>query len=385
MLHNNSAILYIFLLLFVFSCKDLKDLDKLDTNSVNKIEISYAEGFEIIDHGKYRVLNISNPWPKADKTYSYALIPKENASFITLNKEEFDGMILTPIERIVVTSTTHIPSLELLETEQSLVGFPGMDYISSEKTRLRIENQQVRELGKNEGINIEVLIALQPQAVVAFGVDGANKSMETISKANIPVIYNGDWVEKSPLAKAEWIKFFGALYNKSDEASEIFERIERDYVEAKEIASKATTQPTVLCGAMYKDVWYLPNGTSPEAQFLNDANANYIWSETTEAGSIALSFESVFDKARNADLWLSPSYYSSYSDLEQANIRYTKFEAFENNKIFTFANTTGTTGGVLYYEFGTTRPDLVLKDMIKICHPDLLKDYETTFFKPLAD
>lgn len=385
MLHNNSAILYIFLLLFVFSCKDSKDLDKLDTNSVNKIEISYAEGFEIIDHGKYRVLNISNPWPKADKTYSYALIPKENASFITLNKEEFDGMILTPIERIVVTSTTHIPSLELLETEQSLVGFPGMDYISSEKTRLRIENQQVRELGKNEGINIEVLIALQPQAVVAFGVDGANKSMETISKANIPVIYNGDWVEKSPLAKAEWIKFFGALYNKSDKASEIFERIERDYLEAKEIASKATTQPTVLCGAMYKDVWYLPNGTSPEAQFLNDANANYIWSETTEAGSIALSFESVFDKARNADLWLSPSYYSSYSDLEQANIRYTKFEAFENNKIFTFANTTGTTGGVLYYELGTTRPDLVLKDMIKICHPDLLKDYETTFFKPLAD
>lgn len=385
MLHNNSAILYIFLLLFVFSCKDLKDLDKLDTNSVNKIEISYAEGFEIIDHGKYRVLNISNPWPKADKTYSYALIPKENASFITLNKEEFDGMILTPIERIVVTSTTHIPSLELLETEQSLVGFPGMDYISSEKTRLRIENQQVRELGKNEGINIEVLIALQPQAVVAFGVDGANKSMETISKANIPVIYNGDWVEKSPLAKAEWIKFFGALYNKNDKASEIFERIERDYVDAKEIASKATTQPTVLCGAMYKDVWYLPNGTSPEAQFLNDANANYIWSETTEAGSIALSFESVFDKARNADLWLSPSYYSSYSDLEQANIRYTKFEAFENNKIFTFANTTGTTGGVLYYELGTTRPDLVLKDMIKICHPDLLKDYETTFFKPLAD
>ncbi len=385
MLHNKPVFLHLLLLLFVFGCKDSKDLDKLDTNSVNKVEISHAEGFEIIDHGEYQVLNISNPWPKADKTYSYALIPKENASIISLNKEEFDGMILTPIERIVVTSTTHIPSLELLETEQTLVGFPGMDYISSKKTRHRIDNQQVRELGKNEGINIEVLIELQPQAIVAFGVDGANKSMETISKANIPVIYNGDWVEKSPLAKAEWIKFFGALYNKSDEASEVFETIERDYLEAKEIASNATSQPTVLCGAMYKDVWYLPNGTSPEAQFLNDANANYIWSETTETGSIALSFESVFDKARDADLWLSPSYYSSYADLKKANERYTKFEAFENNKIFTFTNTTGSTGGVLYYELGTTRPDLVLKDMIKICHPELLKNYETTFFKPLAD
>ncbi|MBO6607066.1 ABC transporter substrate-binding protein [Psychroserpens sp.] len=385
MLHNKSVVLSIFLLLMVFCCKDAKDIDKLEVAVEKQMEISHAEGFSITDYGDYSVLNIDNPWPKADKSYRYALIPKENAARITLNKEEFDGIIETPIERIVVTSTTHIPALELLESEQSLVGFPGMDYISSEKTRTRIDNQQIRELGKNEGINIEVLIEIQPQAVVAFGVDGANKSMETVSKANIPVLYNGDWVEKSPLAKAEWIKFFGALYNKSKEAATIFETIEREYKEAKAIAAEAKQRPTVLCGAMYKDVWYLPNGTSPEAQFLKDANANYIWSETTETGSIALSFESVFDKANDADLWLSPSYYSSYSDLAEANVRYTKFDAFESNKIYTFANTTGATGGVIYYELGTTRPDLVLKDMINICHPDLLTDYEPTFFKPLAN
>jgi len=218
---------------------------------------------------------------------------------------------------------------------------------------------------------------------VAFGVDGTNTSMETIQKAGIPVIYNGDWVEKSPLAKAEWIKFFGALYNKEKEADSIFNQIEKDYLEAKMIAAQATSKPTILCGAMHKDVWYLPNGTSPEAQFLKDANVNYLWSNTKETGSVALSFEAVFEKAKEAQLWLSPSYYTSYEALEKSNSHYTQFSAFQNKNIYTFSNTTGKTGGVLYYELGTARPDLVLKDMIKICHPELLTDYKTTFFKPL--
>ena len=95
------------------------------------------------------------------------------------------------------------------------------------------------------------------------------------------------------------------------------------------------------------------------------------------------NFEAVFERAKDAQLWLSPSYYTSYDALRQSNSHYTQFDAFKNRHIFTFSNTTGTSGGVIYYELGTARPDLVLKDMIKICHPDLLKNYETTFFKPL--
>jgi iron complex transport system substrate-binding protein len=282
-----------------------------------------------------------------------------------------------------VTSTTHIPALELLGVEQTLVGFPGTDYISSEKTRILIDDGKVRELGKNEGINTEVLLELNPDVVIGFGVDGVNKTFETIKKARIPVIYNGDWVESSALAKAEWIKFFGVLFNKEKEADSIFNRIETDYIEAKGIAQQAKKQPTVLSGAMHKDVWYLPNGSSPEAQFLKDANVNYLWSDTSGNGSLALSFEVVLEKAKTADLWLSPSYYISFEQLEKANSLYTNFDAFKNKNIFSFADTTGETGGVLYYELGTARPDLVLKDLIKICHPELLKNYEPYFFKRL--
>lgn len=380
MLQYKHLFIVFFSLLLITSCKDEKSLNRtLSTQIENK----YSIGFSIEKKENFDLLHIEKPWPKSEKSYKYALIPKKNTPKVTLNKDDFDGILTTPIQKIVVTSTTHIPALELLGVEQTLIGFPGTDYISSEKTRTRIENGYIRELGKNEGINTEILLELHPDVVVAFGVDGTNKSMEIIEKSGIPVIYNGDWVEKSPLAKAEWIKFFGVLYDKETEAETIFNLIETDYLEAKKIASKSKSKPTVLCGAMYKDVWYLPNGTSPEAQFLKDANTNYLWSETAGSGSLALSFEAVFEKGKTAELWLSPSYYSSYEDLEKSSNHYTEFDAFQNKNIFTFSNTTGKNGGVIYYELGISRPDLVLKDMIKICHPELLTDYKPTFFKPL--
>ncbi|MFC4721304.1 ABC transporter substrate-binding protein [Geojedonia litorea] len=371
------------LLIVSVSCKT-ETKQAIDTKQdVVNSEFKYAKGFSITSTENFNILTIKNPWPNSEKTYKYALIHRNMLPIITLNAEEFDGIIATPVEKLVVTSTTHIPALELLGIEQTLVGFPGTDYISSERTRTLIDNGSIRELGKNEGINTEVLLELQPEVVVGFGIDGNNKTFETIKKSGIPVIYNGDWVETSPLAKAEWIKFFGVLFNKEKEADSIFKAIEKDYLDAKKLASTVKSKPTVLSGAMHKDVWYLPSGTSPEAQLLKDANVDYLWQEVSSEGSLALSFEAVFTKAKTANLWISPSYYNSLDALAEANEHYTQFDAFKNNSIYSFVNSTGATGGVSYYEEGTTRPDLVLKDLIKICHPELLDNYQPYFFKPL--
>jgi len=347
------------------------------------IELKYAKGFSVKDLGTHKILEIINPWPESEKQYSYVLIDKEETMKTTFLKNEFDGILINPIKKIVVTSTTHIPALELLGVEHTLVGFPGTEYISSESLRQHIENGNIRELGKNEGLNTEVLLELNPDLVIGFGIDGGNRSLETIKNSGIPVIFNGDWVEDSPLAKAEWIKFFGVLYDKEEEADSIFNKIERDYLEVKELAQNVKTRPTVLSGAMHNDIWYLPNGTSTEAQLLKDANVNYLWSDTKGSGSLKLNFESVYVKAKEADIWLSPSNYTSLEALKNGNENHTMFKAFQNKSIYTFTNTTGVTGGVLYYELGMTRPDLVLKDITKICHPELLENYELYFFKPL--
>lgn len=382
----NFRILLLSVLLIFSSCKKEQTTvisEKTEVLKGEKEIIKYAQGFSITNFDTYSVLEIKNPWPKSELTFKYAIIDKSEASKNDLNPEDYDGIITTPIEKIVVTSTTHIPALELLNVDRTLVGFPGTDYVSSEKTRKRINNGAIRELGKNEDLNTEVLLDIAPNAVVAFGVDGKSKSLKTIKQSGIPVLYNGDWVEKSPLAKAEWLKFFGVLYNKKREAELIFNNIEKYYNEAKDLALNTTSKPTVLSGAMHKDVWYLPNGESTEAQLLKDANVNYLWSDTKGTGSLSLNFEVVFNKAKDADLWLSPSYYPTLESLEKANAHYTKFEAFKNKNVYSFSNTTGKTGGVLYYELGISRPDLVLKDIIKICHPELLKGYEPNFFKPL--
>lgn len=348
------------------------------------IKINYAKGFTIKDFGTYKILQINAPWPNATENYRFALLKDGyDTDFWNLEKQSFDNVIEIPIKKIVVTSTTHIPALELLGAEKTLIGFPGTDYVSSEKTRNRIDNGLVRELGKNEGLNTEVLLKLQPDVVIGFGINGNNKSLEIIKKSGIPVIFNGDWVEDSPLAKAEWIKFFGALFNKEKEADSIFNTIEKDYLEAKKMAKNVKYKPTILSGAMHNDIWFLPNGTSTEAQLLKDANVNYLWNDTNGSGSLKLNFESVFVKARDADIWLSPSNYNSLEALKNGSTHHTIFKAFQNKNIYSFTNTTGKSGGVLYYELGMTRPDLILRDLIKICHPELLKNYDLYFFKRL--
>lgn len=371
-------------IVILISCKNEPSKKIIEATSGSPIKLKYAKGFSVTDYDTYKILEIKNPWPNAEKTYRFALLKKNfNADFWASEQSRFDGVIEIPTKKIVVTSTTHIPSLELLGVEQTLVGFPGTDYISSEKTRRRISKNLIRELGKNEGINTETLLALQPNVVIGFGIDGNNRTFETIKKSGIPVIFNGDWVENSPLAKAEWIKFFGALYNKEKEAEAIFNTIETDYLEAKKLAKNAKTKPTILSGAMHNDVWFLPNGNSTEAQLLKDANTHYLWNDSKGTGSLSLNFESVFSKAKNADIWLSPSNYTSFEALKNGNSHHAMFDAFKKKNIYTATHVTGTSGGILYFELGTTRPDLVLKDIIKICHPELLKNYNLYFFKPL--
>ena len=226
---NNFILKKLFLLVLIIGfvgCKNDKKINRtLPSLDRSELILKYAKGFSVVDYGQYKILKINSPWPKSEKTYTYLLLTKEQAMVSTFNKDDYDAIITIPIEKIVVTSTTHIPALELLGVEQTLVGFPGTDYVSSEKVRGLIDTKKIRELGENEGINTEVLLELNPDLIVGFGIDGNNKTFETIKKSGIPVIYNGDWVEDSPLAKAEWIKFFGVLFNKVAEADSIFNRI----------------------------------------------------------------------------------------------------------------------------------------------------------------
>ncbi|QYJ68185.1 ABC transporter substrate-binding protein [Flavobacterium litorale] len=374
----NTLLLFTIVLAFV-CCKQEAKQQTTASAKVNNT-VKYANGLKIYRYKGYSVVKVTNPWPNAEAGFTYvlqqenAVIPDSLRNYTTLQ---------VPIQTVVVTSTTHIPSLEMLGVENSLVGFPGTRYISSEKTRARIDAGEIREVGANEKLNEEVMIDLSPDAVVGFSISGDNNAMTTLEKSGAKVLYNGDWTEQSPLGKAEWIKFFGELYGLQEKADSVFKKIETDYNSVKSLAKNTTTNPTVLSGAMYQDHWYLPQGGSWGALFIKDAHGNYLWNDSDGTGSHTLSYETVLDKAQNAEYWIGPAQFASLQEMTDSNPHYAQFKAFQNKEVYSFASKTGATGGVIYYELAPNRPDLVLKDLVKILHPEMLPDYELHFFEQL--
>jgi iron complex transport system substrate-binding protein len=267
----------------------------------------------------------------------------------------------------------------MLGVEKSLVGFPHTDYISSEKTRALIDAGSIKNVGQNEKLNIEQLIDLSPELIVTFGIDNNNPSIENLQKSGLKVLIQADWMEQSPLGKAEWLKLYGALFGKEKEADSLFENIVKEYNNALALVADKKPTSTVLYGSMYQDQWFVARGSSWVAQFMKDAKADYFWKNLEGTGSLGLSFENILDKAKTANFWIATGSFKSLSELEKANPHYSQFDAFANKNIYTFEAKMGATGGTIFYELSPSRPDLVLKDYIKIFHPELLSDYDFTF------
>ena len=373
--------LFIFLLI---GCKEGKKSVSDPSANLSVTEVTYAKGFHIErDKNGIRYLHISSPWPDSETKFIYALVPDQDPDLIDEVNKQADAVIPIPVKRLVVTSTTHIPALEALGVADRLIGFPETKYISSPETRKRIDSGEIEELGSNDALNTEMTIATEPDLVVGFGIANQNKAYAAIESAGIPVVYNGDWTEETPLGKAEWIKFFAVLFGLEEMAEGIFKQIEKDYLASMQLARTAKTRPAVLSGALYKDVWYLPAGQSWAARFMEDANADYLWKDTSGTGSLSLSIEAILEKASEADIWISPSQFTAYNEMENSNDHYLRFKPFKERRVYTFALSKGDTGGLLYYELAPSRPDIVLKDLIHIFHPELLSEYEPYFFKPL--
>lgn len=371
---------YFVLLIVLGTFLSCKKNDTVTVVVAKTNQIKYATGFSLENFDGYSIVTVKNPWPKATKTYQYILKEKNTTLPDSLKNKT---IIPIPVKSIVVTSTTHIPSLEMLNEEQKLVGFPHLDYISSEKVRALIDAKKIKELGNNQSINTEVLLDLQPNVIIGYGLDNNNPALKNIEKSGLKVVLNGDWNEKTPLGKAEWIKLFGALFKKQKKANELFAKIEKEYLRTIEIAKRATTKPTVLAGDIFEGKWYLPSGNSWGSLLIKDANAKYLWDNTSGTGSLALSFESVFEKAHNADLWITSGQFSSLKQMSEANMHYKKFKAFQQGNVYSFNAKKGKTGGILYYELAPNRPDIVIKDLVKILHPELLNAYKPFFFEKL--
>lgn len=376
--HFTRIILFVSILV---GCKDQPISESLNDSCKRSQRVSYAKGFCLIEKDQYDLLRLIDPI-SGQTSQELVLVPKGLDPPVGISSED---IIQVPIETLVATSTTHIPALELIDQGQALIGFPNLDYISSEGTRARIDAGQISELGQNEALNFEVLLTLKPDLLMTFSIDKTQKGLEKVKDAGIPVLYNGDWTEEHPLGRAEWIKVFGALFDKKTRADSIFNQIEQNYINLRLLAQTATKTPTVISGALYKDVWYAPKGDSWAAQFLKDANSTYLWQDTKGVGSLQWNIEEILQYTNTAEVWIGPGQFTSYDQMSESSSTYTKFKPFKDQRIYTFSNTKGPTGGLLYYELASMHPDWVLSDLIHILHPGLLpQDYKPKFFNSLS-
>ncbi len=336
---------------------------KQEESAVSSSEaVQYAKGFHFeSDQEGNRYLVIDEPWPNATEPIRYLL----------------DGVP----RRIVCTSTSHLPFFEMLGSEESVVGFPNLNYISSEAFIDRANEGLLTDLGPDGNMNMELLLGINPDAVVAFDMGGESKTLTKIQEAGIKVYYNSDFLEQSPLGRAEWIKFFGALLNKEEKADSIFTEIANEYNRLKELAGAVEIKPSILSGVVYGDTWFLPGGNNWAATFFSNAGGQYLWDSDTTSGWLELSFEAVYEKGNEAEYWIGTSTLNSMDEMKGQDERYTTFNAFEKGEVYNYNKKIGPNGGYDFFESGYSRPDLVLSDLIKILHPELLPHYETVYFQ----
>lgn len=374
------SITYLYLLvlsIFIFSCEK-KPETTLEKTSV---PLEFAQGFQLFQGENFWEIHVTQGYTGAEKTYRY-LVLKEGAK---VEKSGFDAVVQLPISKVILTSTTQVPHLDMLGETDKLIGFPQTDLISSLPTRARIDAGKVTDLGSGPSANPEMVIDLQPDWVMISTLGEDLRYLDLFAQANVPALINGEYVEQNPLGRAEWIKFTGILLGKYEEAVAEFEKIKMAYQEAEKLASQlpADNRPKVLSGVMYQDIWYAPGAESWGAQILQNAGGDYVFSDQTGSGSLQLNYEFVLDLAAEAEVWIGSADFPDVKTMGSNEPRYRNFQAWKTGQIYTYTAKKGATGGLEYFELGYVRPDLILKDLIKILHPALLPEYELYFYQKL--
>jgi iron complex transport system substrate-binding protein len=373
-------ILIFSLCLLFFGCDSEESSEAI---LAEKVDLSYAKGFTISKGADFWEIEVIQPWTGSEKTFRY-LIVEENGK---VPAGHFDAVIQLPIAKVILTSTTQIPHLDLLGMSDRLIGFPQTDLISSKTSRMLIDAKKVQDLGAGPAANPELIIELDPDWIMISTLGDDLRYLDLLKTAEIPAIINGEYVEQHPLGRAEWIKFTGVLLGKYEEASEVFEQVEKDYLQAVSLAEQIPEvgRPTVLSGIMYQDIWYAPGSESWGARILKNAGGKYVFEDQAGTGSLQLNYEFVVEHAMDADFWIGSADFISLVEMGKVEPRYQAIKAFQNGNVFTYTLKKGETGGLEYFELGYMRPDLILKDLMKILHPTLLPDYELYFYKQLNE
>lgn len=334
---------------------------------LEKIKIQYAEGFSINRYEGYTRINVFNAFQDQPDTLRYNLVSRGIEVPESLPQGQ---LIRTPVRRMIATSTTHIALTDMLNANDIITGMVGARYAYNPEIREGVAAGKVTAFDEGE-FNNEVALNLQPDLImISAGQASQYDSYRLLVESGIAVFVNAEWLERTPLGKAEWLKVMGELLEKREEAQEAFQKVAHRYEELKKKASQIGNQPLVINNMPYKGAWFVSGGNSFTAQYLKDAGADYPWYKNESTGGLRLDFETVYEAGLRADVWLNPGTAITKADVLAKDPRFSDFKSFQNGRIFNNTKRMNSAGGNDFWETGVVRPDLILSDLITILHTE---------------
>ncbi|MBN2765311.1 MAG: ABC transporter substrate-binding protein [Paludibacteraceae bacterium] len=337
----------------------------------------YAEGFNIISHNNFKEVIVFSPWIKGSVYARYYLV-NDN----TTKTPENGQKVKIPLETLAATSVTHFEFLRLLGEIESVNAVCSPDIIYNPVIIKRLNEGKISNLGDAFNINIEKTLQLQPGAVMMSGYNQNDPYAQRVSQAGIPVLFNNEWMETSLLARAEWIKFVAAFYNKEAMADSIFGNIAQRYNEVKALAVNIEKKPTIMAGSNFRGTWYMPAGKNFMAQLFADAGGSYFYANDSTTGSLPLNVESVLRDFANTEIWLNCNF-NSIDELIKSDVKHKLFKPVTSGQVYNFNKRLLPSTANDFWESAIARPDLLLSDVISILHPELIPGHETVYAEKL--
>ena len=338
--------------------------------------IQYAQGFTVQRFDTYTMVEVRDPWDSTRLLQRYLLVDRTKSVPGGLPK---GTIVKVPVKDIVVYTSVHAAIIDQLHEINKVIGVCEPRYMDTPAIQEGIQAGRIADLGEATSPNIEKMIEIGAELVIASPFQ--NSSYGPVEKIGIPIIEGADYMEAFPLGRTEWIRFYGLLFGKEEMADSIFKETEQAYLSLKDLTANIDNRPTVLSEKKFGSSWYVPSGDSYMAHLIEDAGADYMFKDLPGAGSTPLAFETVFDKAIHADIWLVKYNQSSemtYKDLRSEYTPYENFDAFKKKRIYTC-----NTGAVPYYEEFPIHPEYLLKDLIWIFHPELVFGYSPRYFREM--
>lgn len=355
----------------------ITDFDPATDYFPDKSTLSEATNFRLEYHRSYQVLTVARPY-LGGKPVSYVLVRCGAPAPALTGELAHAQQVSVPVRSLYSGSTTHLAMITELDAAGVVAGVANPAAVADPQIRERIDSGAVVGFAPGGQVNAETVLAAGPDVLVTQGMD--DPGYPTLREAGIPVIADAEWLEPTPLGRAEWVKVFAALTGTERQAGQAYRAI-RDRYHALTARAAPAKPVDVLVGTMYSGSWSMPTGTSYSGRLVADAGGVYPWLADAGAETLQLNFESVYARTGTAPLWLVTDDWQTVDDAVAQDPRYGELSAVRGGQVWSATKAIGPGGGNTYWERGTARPDLLLGDLVAILHPELIPDHRFEFYR----